>query len=133
MEGPARRAGLRLEPGLVDLLVQEVEGEPAALPLLSHVLLETWERREGATLTVAGYRATGGIRHAVARSAESLYDSMDDAQRSRLRGLLLRLVVPSEAGEAVRTRVPRTRVTVDEHHARLVEQARRRTAREHRR
>ncbi|CAN7186826.1 nSTAND1 domain-containing NTPase [Knoellia sp. LjRoot47] len=122
VEGPARRAGLRLEPGLVDLLVQEVEGEPAALPLLSHVLLETWERREGATLTVAGYRATGGIRHAVARSAESLYDSMDDAQRSRLRGLLLRLVVPSEAGEAVRTRVPRTRVTVDEHHARLVEQ-----------
>ncbi len=44
IEGPARRAGLRLEPGLVDLLVREVEGEPAALPLLSHVLRETWER-----------------------------------------------------------------------------------------
>ena len=62
IEGPARRAGLRLEPGLVDLLVREVEGEPAALPLLSHVLRETWERREGPTLTVDGYRATGGIR-----------------------------------------------------------------------
>ena len=77
IEGPARRAGLRLEPGLVDLLVREVEGEPAALPLLSHVLRETWERREGPTLTVAGYRATGGIRQAVSRSAESLYDAMD--------------------------------------------------------
>ena len=54
IEGPARRAGLRLEPGLVDLLVREVEGEPAALPLLSHVLRETWERREGPTLTVGG-------------------------------------------------------------------------------
>ena len=62
IEGPARRAGLRLEPGLVDLLVRDVEGEPAALPLLSHVLRETWERREGPTLTVDGYRATGGIR-----------------------------------------------------------------------
>ena len=79
IEGPARRAGLRLEPGLVDLLVREVEGEPAALPLLSHVLRETWERREGPTLTVDGYRATGGIRHAVAQSAETLYDAMDDA------------------------------------------------------
>ncbi len=82
IEGPARRAGLRLEPGLVDLLVREVEGEPAALPLLSHVLRETWERREGPTLTVAGYRATGGIRQAVSRSAESLYDAMDATQRS---------------------------------------------------
>jgi hypothetical protein len=58
-----------------------------ALPLLSHVLRETWERREGPTLTVEGYRASGGIRHAVSHSAESLYDALDAAQRSRLRGL----------------------------------------------
>ena len=122
VEGPARRAGLTLEPGLVDLLLREVESEPAALPLLSHVLRETWERREGPTLTVAGYRATGGIKHAVAQSAESLYDAMDDAQRSRLRSLLLRLVMPSEDGDAVRARVPRTKVAVDEAHVRLVEQ-----------
>ncbi len=31
IEGPARQAGLLLEPGLVDLLVREVEGEPGAL------------------------------------------------------------------------------------------------------
>ena len=70
VEAPARQAGLLIEPGLVDLLVREVEGEPGALPLLSHALLETWKRREGNTLTVAGYRATGGIRGAVAQSAE---------------------------------------------------------------
>ena len=122
VEGPARRAGLRLEPGLVDLLVREVEGEPAALPLLSHVLRETWERREGPTLTVAGYLATGGIKHAVAKSAESLYDAMDDAQRSRLRSLLMRLVMPSEGGDPVRARVPRAKVVLDEAHVRLVEQ-----------
>ena len=33
---PARLAGLRLEPGLVELVVREVAGEPGALPLLSH-------------------------------------------------------------------------------------------------
>jgi WD40 repeat protein len=121
IEGPARRAGLRLEPGLVDLLVREVEGEPAALPLLSHVLRETWERREGPTLTVAGYRATGGIRQAVSRSAESLYDAMDAAERTRLRSLLLRLVMPTEDGDPVRARVPRSKVAVDAGHERLVE------------
>ncbi|HET7072273.1 MAG TPA: BTAD domain-containing putative transcriptional regulator [Nocardioides sp.] len=122
IEGPARRAGLRLEPGLVDLLVREVEGEPAALPLLSHVLRETWERREGPTLTVAGYRATGGIRQAVSRSAESLYDAMDATQRAHLRSLLLRLVMPTEDGDPVRARVPRAKVAVDVAHARLLEQ-----------
>lgn len=122
IEGPARRAGLRLEPGLVDLLVREVEGEPAALPMLSHVLQETWERREGPTLTVAGYRATGGIRHAVSQSAERLYDGMDPSQRTRLRTLLLRLVMPSEDGDPVRARVPREKVAADDEHQWLVEQ-----------
>jgi WD40 repeat protein/DNA-binding SARP family transcriptional activator len=122
IERPAGRAGLRLEPGLVDLLVRDVEGEPAALPMLSHVLREIWQRREGPTLTVDGYRASGGIRYAVARSAEALYDGMDASQRSRLRHLLLRLVIRTEDGDPVRARVPRAKVAVDDDHARLVEQ-----------
>jgi DNA-binding SARP family transcriptional activator/WD40 repeat protein len=122
IEGPARHAGLRLEPGLVDLLVREVEGEPAALPLLSHVLRETWERREGPTLTVAGYRATGGIRQAVARSAESLYDAMDAARRVQLRGLMLRLVWAADDGDPVRTRLPRDKVAADVAQSGLIEQ-----------
>jgi hypothetical protein len=42
ISGPAGQAGLLLEPGLGDLLIREVEGEPGALPLLSHVLRATW-------------------------------------------------------------------------------------------
>ncbi len=56
IEGPARDAGLRLEDGLVDLLLRDSENEPGALPLLSHALAETWLRREGRLLTVSGYR-----------------------------------------------------------------------------
>ena len=41
------------------------------LPHVSHALLETWVRREGATLTVAGYEASGGIAGAIAQSAET--------------------------------------------------------------
>ena len=93
IEQPARRAGLLVEPGLADLLVREVEGEPGALPLLSHALAQTWANREGRTMTVAGYRASGGIRGAVARSAEHVYEQAAPHQRVVLRDLLLRLVV----------------------------------------
>ena len=122
IEGPARQAGLRVEPGLVDLLVREVEGEPGALPLLSHVLRQTWERREGNTLTAQGYRESGGVREAVARSAEELYERVPAAQRPALRDLLLRLVSPDREGEPVSNRVPRRQIATDEQREQLIEQ-----------
>lgn len=122
IEGPARQAGLRLQPGLVDLLVREVEGEPGALPMLSHVLRQTWERREGPTLTVDGYRATGGIRDAVAQSAENLYTGFDELQQTQVRAMFLRLVAPSDDGAPpVRARVPRQTLALDDAHERLID------------
>ena len=121
IEGPAEQAGLRLEPGLVDLLVREVEGAPGALPLLSHVLRQTWTRREGNTLTVAGYTATGGIQEAVSQSAEALFRGMTARQQDMLRDLMLRLVVPSDSGDPVRTRAPRRSVAADEEHEAVIE------------
>ena len=121
IEGPAEQAGLRLEPGLVDLLVREVEGAPGALPLLSHVLRQTWTRREGSTLTVAGYTATGGIQEAVSQSAESVFRQMTPRQQDMLRDLMLRLVVPSDSGDPVRTRAPRRSVASDEEHEAVIE------------
>lgn len=121
IEGPARQAGLRLEPGLVDLLVREVEGEPGALPMLSHVLRQTWERREGPTLTVDGYRATGGIQDAVAQSAEVLYAQFDERQQAQVRALFLRLVTPGDDGAPIRARVPTHQLAIDESHERLID------------
>ena len=106
IEGPAAQAGLRLEAGLVDLLVRDCEGEPGALPLLSHALAETWQRRDGRVLTVEAYRATGEIRGAVARSADRLYESLPAEQRPKLRSVMLRLVSSSPDGEPVRSRIP---------------------------
>ena len=121
IEGPAHQSGILVESGLVALLIREVEDEPGALPLLSHTLRETWQRREGRTLTVAGYRRTGGVRGAVAQSAEELYDQVSPELRPLLRGLLLRLVTPIGDGNPVRSRVPRQSVAADEPHERLVE------------
>ncbi|MGZ5417471.1 MAG: nSTAND1 domain-containing NTPase [Nocardioides sp.] len=122
IEGPALHAGLLLEPGLVDLLVREVEGEPGALPLLSHSLRQTWANREGRTLTVSGYVATGGIRGAVSRTAEEVYARVEPAQRDLMRDLMLRLVVPSADGDPVRNRMPRRLVATDTEHDEVIEQ-----------
>jgi DNA-binding SARP family transcriptional activator/WD40 repeat protein/energy-coupling factor transporter ATP-binding protein EcfA2 len=122
IERPARQAGLLLEQGLVDLLVRDVEGEPGSLPLLAHALRQTWERREGMTLTVDGYRASGRIRGAVAQSAEQVYEAATEDQRHLLRELLLRMVQPGRDGDPVLTSLHRDVVSHDDEHAALIEQ-----------
>ena len=79
----------------------------------SHALRQTWRRREGRTLTVAGYRDAGGIREAVANTAEELYEDVPPGQRPLLRDLLLRLVAPTADGEPSRSRVPRRLVATE--------------------
>ena len=95
---PARLAGLRFEPGLVELALRDVAREPGALPLLSHALRATWERRDGRTLTVEGYRDTGGVASAIAQTADSVVGSLPSDQRQMARGVFLRL---TELGEGV--------------------------------
>jgi DNA-binding SARP family transcriptional activator len=112
IEGPAKQVGLRLEPGLVELLVRDCGGETNALPLLSHVLVRTWQRVEGNCLTVAGYQASGGVREAVAATAEGVYQSLDPGDQERVQALFLRLVT-SEGGSPVRVSVARS--TVPDH------------------
>ncbi len=102
---PARRVGLRLEPGLVELIVSDAGDRSSTLPHLSHALRETWTRREGSTLTVDGYRAAGGIAGAIAQSAESAFATLSPHERDLCRSLLLRLVDRGPDGSSTRRRV----------------------------
>jgi len=102
---PARLAGLRLEPGLVELAVREVAGEPGALPLLSHALRATWERRDGRTLTVEGYRQSGGAGGAVAQTADDLLAAMPAGRRQLVRNVFVRLTDLGDDTPATRRRV----------------------------
>ena len=115
IEGPAELAGLRVQPGLTELIVRDVGDEPGALPLLSHALLETWKRRTHRTLTVAGYRAAGGARGAIAQTAESVYDRLDPPGRKAMRQILLRLTELGEGTEDTSRRVDRRELGVSVH------------------
>ncbi len=111
VEEPARRGGWELEPGLVQILLNDVgadgtgQPEPGALPLLSHALLATWERRRGRTLTTQGYRASGGVLGAIAETAESVFtDRLDSRQQDLARDIFLRLTELGEGTEDTRRR-----------------------------
>ena len=92
IEGPARRVGLRLEDGLVDRILDDAGDDPGALPLVAHALVETWVRRQGTLLAVAGYEAAGGVAGAIGRTADQVWERLDPAVRPGARRLLLRLV-----------------------------------------
>ncbi|MGW0133453.1 nSTAND1 domain-containing NTPase [Streptomyces sp. NPDC003299] len=117
---PAKAVGLELETGLAELIVREVGADgprgahdAGVLPLLSHALLATWQRRKGGRLTLAGYRAAGGIQGAVAATAERAWAGLDPAARTAARLLLLRLVRLGEDTQATRRRGTRRELTAE--------------------
>jgi len=106
IEKPAQQGGWDFEPGIVDLLLHDVGDEPGALPLLSHALLETWNRRRGRTLTLAGYVESGRVQGAIALTAERvLNQELTSEQRAIAKNIFLRLTELGEDSEDTRRRV----------------------------
>ena len=103
---PAVDAGYSLERALLAAVVADSAGNAAALPLVSHALLETWRRRHGTLLTLAGYQAAGGIQDALAHTAERTYHALTDDQQHRARAMFLRLIALGEGTEDTKRRVP---------------------------
>lgn len=109
---PAQAVGLLVERELTARIVDEVLDQPGALPMLSHALLETWRRRKGRLLSLAAYEAAGGVRGAIAASAEEMYEQLSPDQRGTARRLLLRMVEPGQGTPD--TRRPLTRAELAE-------------------
>ena len=99
---PAAAAGLIVERSLTARIIDEVAGEPGALPLVSHVLLETWRRRRGRSLTMAGYLAAGGALGGLAATAEHVYSELSADQGPIARRVLLRLIMPGDGAQDTR-------------------------------
>ncbi|CAM2066648.1 Non-specific serine/threonine protein kinase [Sulfidibacter corallicola] len=105
IECPAALAGLTLEPGLLNRILDDVAGSPGELPLLEHALLELYERHQEGLLTQAAYDEIGGIEGALAKRAENEYGAVDAAGRHVLRRMFaLCLVQPGEGVEDSRRR-----------------------------
>ena len=114
IEGPAERAGLAVEPALVDALVDDTAGEPGGLPLLSTALLDLWHDRQGRSLTLASYERTGGVRGAVGRHAEAAFLTLDENDRIIARRIVLRLVTATDGEVPTRRRIRHEELDADD-------------------
>ena len=105
--GPADLAGVTVEPGLVGAVVADATGQPGALPLVQYAVTELFDHHTSGTITLQSYRELGGVRGAIGRRAEALYESLDDAAKVDARGVLSQLVTLGEGEEDTRRRVAR--------------------------
>ncbi|MER6047701.1 AAA family ATPase, partial [Streptomyces sp. NPDC001793] len=117
---PALDVGLQVEDGLVELLLAELGAlgdapgpggwagatQAGRLPLLAHALRATWRERSGHVLTVDGYRTTGGIRKAIANTADQLFNSLPPDGHEVARSVFLRLIVVGRDADDARRQVP---------------------------
>ncbi|MFI1480357.1 hypothetical protein [Streptomyces sp. NPDC020747] len=118
---PATIARLVVERALTARIVADVGGEPGGLPLMAHALHEVWRRRSGKTLTEAAYDAIGGVRGAVAHTAEEVHGTFTPAEVAATRALLLRMVSPGDGTSDTRRPVDRAELAADAATERVLE------------
>jgi WD40 repeat protein len=104
IEEPAKRTGREIDPGTVELLIEQTEGREGALPLLEFVLTRIWDgfgRNVSAAETVRALRGVGG---ALAKEAQDLYDSLDENDQAIARRAFLAMVQLGEGTRDTRRR-----------------------------
>jgi WD40 repeat protein len=104
------------------MILDDVAGEPGALPLMSHALLETFARRRGNELTLSGYAASGGVAGAIAQTADTVYEALAPDEQALARGIFLRLTELGEEGtQDTRRRVAPSELVRNEEETAAVE------------
>ena len=110
---PAEKAGLSVEPALVEAVVRDVREMASPLPLLSAAMAKTWEQRVGGRLTLAGYRAVGGVEGALRRTAAEVWGNLSGYEQESARRLLMRLVQVGDGASPTRRRVDVVELVTD--------------------
>lgn len=103
---PAEGGGVAVEQALLAELVADAADRPGTLPLLEFALTELFDQKTKATLTLEGYRALGGIRGVLSRSAEALYSALTADERQVATLIFLRLVQLGHGTAESRRRLP---------------------------
>lgn len=111
MDEQAGVVGLRFEADLSQQILDDVAGEPGAMPLLQHALWELWNRRHGRNLRASEYRAFGGVKQAITSTAEKVYADCSKPEQDALRNIFLRLTRLDDSDEG---RDTRRRVSLDD-------------------
>ena len=93
---PALRVGLRIDPDLVAQIVNDMQGEPGALPLMQFALKDLFDSQQtlgGAiNLTLPNYLNHGGIHKSLERHADGSFARLDNDERELARTIFSGLI-----------------------------------------
>lgn len=71
------------------VILDDVQGQTGALPLLQHALYELWRARRGPWLTQAAYDENEGVSGALQRRAQATYEALTPEQQQIARNVFL--------------------------------------------
>ncbi len=119
---PAEQVGLKVEPELVEVLLQELSQSVGDLPVLEFVLEQLWEQRSHGELTLQAYQQQlGGVKGALQRSCQAVYDVLDLQAQDCAKWIFLSLTQLGEGTEDTRRRVLKSELIVKKYPPALVE------------
>jgi formylglycine-generating enzyme required for sulfatase activity/energy-coupling factor transporter ATP-binding protein EcfA2 len=93
---PALRVGLKIDPELIAQIINDMKGEPGALPLMQFALKDLFdaEKAKGGiiALTLSDYLRRGGIDEALERHANASLDELTDEEKELARSVFSGLI-----------------------------------------
>ncbi|WP_143438225.1 trypsin-like peptidase domain-containing protein, partial [Hydrocoleum sp. CS-953] len=113
IELPAQKLGVRLESGLTERILKDVERSPGNLPLLEFALELLWGKQSYGQLTHEGYEEVGGVEKALASYADDVYEKLSDGDREKAERVFIQLVQPGMGTEDTRKVATRAEVGAD--------------------
>ncbi len=121
--GPAAAFGARVEPELVNRVLNDIGSNPDQLPLMQHALMRVWNRtvagpngagepgasatgEDEPTLTLAEYQAVGSLKNALSLHADELYEGLAPDDRRVAETLFRCLSERGSDGRDIRRPIP---------------------------
>ncbi len=93
---PALRVGLRIDPDLIAQIINEMKGEPGALPLMQFALKDLFdsqgEKSGVIALTLNDYLQRGGIHKALERHADDSFSKLSKNEQELARSIFSGLI-----------------------------------------
>ena len=87
---------VKLEDGLTQRILDDVQQEPGNLSLLEFSLTQLWSENRGGILTHQTYQKIGGVRKALANHADEIYRKLDEEEKKQLQQIFVQLARPGE-------------------------------------
>jgi len=93
---PALRVGLRIDPDLIAQIINDMKGEPGALPLMQFALKDLFDAMQAKggmiALTLSDYLQRGGIQKSLERHADAAFGSLGVHEQELARSIFSGLI-----------------------------------------